>query len=72
MHGKGKIVLDVSKALSHLKVKKVKKHLWINGIENGRISAFLASNAFAKEVEIDLRCTRQIFLERLTTSLRDG
>jgi len=33
---------------------------------------FLALKAFAEEVEICLRCIRQIFLERLTTSLRDG
>jgi len=32
----------------------------------------LALNALAEEIDIDLRCTRQIFPERLTTSLRDG
>jgi len=51
---------------------KCKIQLLIHRIVNVRLSAFLASNAFAEEVEIDLRCIRQIFLERLTTSLRDG
>jgi len=46
--------------------------LWIHRIENGRISAFVELNSFAEEVEIDLRCICQIFLERLTTSLRGG
>jgi len=46
--------------------------LWICRIENDRISAFLASNALVEEIEIDLRCTRQILPERLTTSLLDG
>jgi len=40
--------------------------LWIHRIERGRISEFSALNTFAKELEIDLHCTRQIFLERLT------
>ena len=50
---------------------KHKTQLRIYRIENGKRSAFLALNAFAEELEIDLRCTRQIFLEHLTTSLRD-
>jgi len=45
---------------------------WIHRIENGRISALSALNAFAKEVEIDFRWIRQIFLERLITSHRHG
>jgi len=54
---------------------------WIHRIENERISAFSALNAFAEEVEIDFRSIRQIFLvktlkkistERLITSHRDG
>jgi len=36
-------------------VFKSKIQLWIHRIENGRISAFLALNAFAEEVEIDFR-----------------
>ena len=44
--------------------------LWIHRIESGKIVAFQALNSFAEEVEIDLRCIGQIFLERLTTSLR--
>jgi len=36
--------------------------LWIHRIERGRISAFLALNAFAEEVEIDLLCICHIFL----------
>jgi len=47
-----------------------KIQLWIYRIESGKIAAFLALNAVAEEIEIDLCCTRQIFLERLTTSLR--
>jgi len=47
-----------------------KIQLWIYLIESGKIAAFLVLNAFAEEMEIDLCCTRQIFLERLTTSLR--
>jgi len=43
----------------------------IHPIESEKIAAFLALNAFA-EVEIYLRCIRQIFLERLTTFLRVG
>jgi len=39
-----------------------KKQLWIHCIENGRISAFLAVNAFG-EVEIAFCCINQIFLE---------
>jgi len=50
---------------------KHKTQLWIYRIENGKRSVSVALNAFAKEIEIDLRCTRQIFLEHLTTSLRD-
>ena len=46
--------------------------LWINRIENGRISAFSALNAFAEEVETDFRWIRPIFLESLPTSYRDG
>jgi len=53
MHGKGEIILDVSKTSSRLNIKQ----LWIQRIENG-ISAFLALNALAEELEIDLRCTR--------------
>jgi len=49
-----------------------KIQLSIHRIESGKIAAFLALNAFAEEVEIDLCCTGQIFLERLTTSLRVG
>jgi len=41
---------------------KSKVQLWIHRYENGRISAFLASNAFAEEVENDLLCICQIFL----------
>ena len=63
-HGKGEIILDESKTSSRLNIKQ----LWIQRIENG-ISAFLALNALAEELEIDLRCTRRIFLESLTTSL---
>jgi len=44
----------------------------IHRIVHGRISAFLALKAFVEEVEIDWRYIRQIFLERLITSLRDG
>ena len=47
-----------------------KIQLWIYRIESEKIAAFLALNAIAEEIEIDLSCTRQIFLERLTTSLR--
>ena len=52
------MLLYVSKKSSF----KRKIHLWIHRNENGRISAFLASNAFAEEVEIDLLCICQIFL----------
>jgi len=45
--------------------------LWIHRIE-GKISASLGLNAFAEEVQIDLRCIRQIFFERLNTSLQVG
>ena len=68
-HGKGKILSDESEISSRLKVKYSYGSI---ELKNGRISTFLALNAFAKEVEIDLRCIRQIFLERLNTSLRDG
>jgi len=47
-----------------------KIQLWIYRIENAKIAAFLALNAITEEMEIDLCCTRQIFLERLTISLR--
>ena len=57
-HVKGKILLDASEASSF----KIWIQLWIHRIENGRISAFLALNAFAEEVEIDLLCICQIFL----------
>jgi len=33
------------------------------------MAAFLALNTFAEEAEIDLRCIRQVFIERPTTSL---
>ena len=67
MQGKGKILLDVSETSSRINIRhscgsielKMEKDL------------FLALNAFAEEISIDLRCTRQIFLEHLTTSLRD-
>ena len=60
----GKTLLVVSETSSRL------KQLRIHRIENERMSAFLAWNAFAEEVEIDLLCIRQIFLERLITSLQ--
>ena len=68
-HGKGKILLDVFETSSRFK-RKIQ--LRIHRIVNGRIPAFLTLKAFAEEIEIDLRCIRQIFLESLTTSLRDG
>ena len=46
--------------------------LWIRRIESGKLAAFLALNLFAEEVEIDFRCIRQIFLERIITFLRIG
>jgi len=49
-----------------------KIQFWIYRIENEKIVAFLALNAFAEEVEIDLHFVRQIFLERLSTSLLVG
>jgi len=64
-----KILLDMTKTLSRFKGKI---QLWVYRIESGKIAAFLASNAFADEVEIDLRCIRQICLENLTASLRPG
>jgi len=59
MHGKGKIVLEVSKTLSR------KMQLWINRIENGRISAFSALNAFAKEVKLICAALANSFLSAL-------
>jgi len=44
---------------------KSKIHLWINRIENGRISAFLPLSSFAEEVEVDLLCICQLFLSTL-------
>jgi len=44
---------------------KSKVQLWIHRYENGRISAFIASNAFAEEVENNLLCICQIFLSAL-------
>jgi len=49
-----------------------KIQLCIHRTESGKIAAVQALNSFAEEVEIDLRCIRQIFLERLITSLRVG
>jgi len=37
----------------------------------GKIVVFLTLNAFAEEVEIHLRCMRQIFLQRLITFLTE-
>jgi len=71
MQGKGKIFLDVC-TVQDIVAFTGKIHLWIQRLESGKIAAFLALSAFAKEVEIDLRCTRQTSLKRLTTPLRDG
>jgi len=67
--GKSKIFLDVS-TVQEIVAFNGKIQLWIYRIESGKIAAFLAWNAIAEEVEIDLCCTRQIFLESPTTSLR--
>jgi len=67
--GKSKIFLDVS-TVQEIVAFNGKIQLWIYRIESEKIAAFLALNAIAEEIEIDLCCTRQIFLERLTTSLR--
>jgi len=67
--GKSKIFLNVS-TVQEIVAFNGKIQLWIYPIENGKIAAFLALNAIAEEIEIDLCCTRQMFLELLTTSLR--
>jgi len=67
--GKSKIFLDVS-TVQEIVAFNGKIQLWIYRIESGKIAAFLALNAFAEEIEIDLCCTPQIFLARITTSLR--
>ena len=65
---KSKIFLDVSTVQDIAFNGKIQ--LWIYRIESGEIAAFLALNAIAEEMEIDLCCTRQIFLELLKTHLR--
>jgi len=67
--GKSKIFSDVS-TVQDIVAFNGKIQLWIYRIESGKVAAFLALNAFAEEIEIGMCCTRQIFLELLTTSLR--
>jgi len=66
VQGIGKLFLDVSKTSSRLNIKHSCGSI---EFESEKIAVFMALNAFAAEVEIDLRCVRQIFLDRLTTSL---
>ena len=67
--GKNKMFSDVS-TVQDIVAFNGKIQLWIYRIESGKIAAFLALNAIAEEIEIDLCCTRQIFLELLNTHLR--
>jgi len=66
--GKYIIFLDV---LADIVALQNKIKLNIHRMESGKIAAFLILKASPEEVEINLRCIRQIFLERLNTFLSE-
>ena len=63
MQGRIKIFLDISKDIIISFKAKVK--LWIHRMENAKIAAFPALNAFLEENEFDLNNICGIFLEHL-------
>ena len=67
MQGKDKILLDVSEDIITFKAKI---ELWMHQMEQGKIAAFPALNAFVEE-EFNLHSIREIFLDHLSSFLSE-
>ena len=68
MQGKDKILLDVSEDIITFKAKI---ELWMHRMEQGKIAAFSALNAFVEEEEFNLHSICEIFLDHLSSFLSE-
>ena len=66
--GKDKILLDVSEDIITFKAKM---ELWMHRMEQGKIAAFPALNAFVEEEEFNLHSIREMFLDHLSSFLSE-